>query len=171
MGSRSRSPAPHLADIRDDFNLVIPRPNPGYAVTPVRLGEVFKSARRAAFSDVPQPTPQNKAGFSEDNFDFRFYDFKLLGGTGEFGFDVSHATSGKDAEGLNAPNATGASFTFIHTSEKWLGENNLNKFYIQYGHGPGKTFTSGFQTYSVNGGTFIGPDASGSYRFRVADNL
>jgi maltoporin len=52
-----------------------------------------------------------------------------------------------------------------------MGENNMNKFYIQYGHGPGKTFTSGFETYSVNGGTYIRPDASGSYRFRVADNV
>jgi maltoporin len=125
----------------------------------------------SAFSDIPQPNPQNKAGFNKSNFDFRLYDAKLLGGTAEVGFDVSHATSGTDANGLNAPNATGVSFTFIHTAEKWMGENNMNKFYIQYGHGPGKTFTSGFETYTVNGGTFIRPDASGSYRFRVADNV
>ena len=126
---------------------------------------------QSGFSDIPQPDPQNKAGFSKSNFDFRLYNFKLLGGTGELGFDVSHATSGKDAQGLSAPNATGVSFTFIHTSEKWLGEHNLNKFYTQYGQGPAKTFTSGFETYSVNGGIFIRPDAPGSYRFRVADNL
>lgn len=126
---------------------------------------------QSGFSDIPQPNPQNKAGFSKSNFDFRLYDFKLLGGTGEFGFDVSHATAGEDANGLSAPNATGVSFTFIHISEKWRGENNMNKFYIQYGHGPAKTFTSGFETYSVNGGTFIRPDASGSYRFRIADNV
>jgi maltoporin len=126
---------------------------------------------QSGFSDIPQPNPQNKAGFNKENFDFRLYDFKLLGGTGEFGFDVSHATSGLDATGLSAPNATGVSFTFIHTSEKWLGESNMNKFYLQYGHGPAKTFTSGFETYSVNGGTFIRPDAPGSYRFRVADNV
>ena len=126
---------------------------------------------QSGFSDIPQPNPQNKAGFSKSNFDFRLYDFKLLGGTGEFGFDVSHATSGHDAQGLSAPNATGVSFTFIHTMEKWLGEYNLNQFYIQYGQGAAKTFTSGFETYSVNGGTFIRPDAPGSYRFRVADNV
>jgi maltoporin len=126
---------------------------------------------QSGFSDIPQPNPQNKAGFSKSNFDFRLYEFKVLRGTGEFGFDVSHATSGLDATGKSAPNATGVSFTFIHTSEKWLGENNLNKFYIQYGHGPAKTFTSGFETYSVNGGTFIRPDGPGSYRFRVADNV
>ena len=126
---------------------------------------------QSAFSDVPQPDPLNKVGFSKQNFDFRLYDFKLIGGTGEFGFDVSHATAGEDAQGFSAPNATGVSFTFIHTAEKWMGENNMNKFYIQYGHGPGKTFTSGFETYSVNGGTYIRPDASGSYRFRVADNV
>ena len=50
--------------------------------------------------------------------------------------------------GSTAPNATGVSFTFIHTTEKWAGENNLNKFYIQYGRGPAKTFTSGFETFT-----------------------
>jgi maltoporin len=126
---------------------------------------------QSGFSDIPQPDPQNKAGFNKSNFDFRLYDFKLPGGTGEFGFDVSHATSGKDQNGLDAPNATGVSFTFIHIAQKWLGENNLNKFYIQYGRGPAKTFTSSFETFTTSAGTFIRPDASDSYRFRVAENM
>jgi maltoporin len=126
---------------------------------------------QSGFSDIPQPNPQNKAGFNKSNFDFRLYDFRLLGGTGEFGVDVSRTTSGKDATGASAPNATGVSFTFIHTSQKWLGEENMNKFFIQYGRGPAKTFTSGFETYTINAGTFIRPDASDSYRFRVADNI
>jgi len=126
---------------------------------------------QSAFTDTPQPDADNKAGFSKTNLDFRLYDFKLAGGTGEVGFDFSKATAGKDEQGQTAPNATGVSFTFIHTSEKWLGENNLNKFYIQYGRGPAKTFTSGFETFSVPSGTFIRPDSPGSYRFRVAENL
>jgi maltoporin len=127
---------------------------------------------QSGFSDVPQPTPENKAGFNKANLDFRLYDVKLLGGTAEIGFDVSQATSGHDANGVTAPNATGVSATFIHTTEGWAGNsNNLNKFFIQYGRGPAKTFTSGFETYLVNGGTFIRPDAPGSYRFRVADNV
>jgi maltoporin len=126
---------------------------------------------QSAFSDIPQPDPLNKAGFNKTNFDFRLYDFKLIGGTGEFGFDVSHASSGKDQNGVQAPNVSGVSFTFIHTTEKWAGENNLNKFYIQYGRGPARTFTSGFETFSTSTGTYIRPDAPDSYRFRVADNL
>ena len=125
----------------------------------------------SGFSDIPQPVPENKAGFNKANFDFRLYDMKMLGGSGEFGLDVSHATSGHDQAGNSAPNATGVSFTFIHTAEKWAGENNLNKFYLQYGYGPAKTFTSGFETYAVNGVSFIRPDAPGSYRFRLADNM
>jgi maltoporin len=127
---------------------------------------------QSGFNDLPQPDPANKAGFNKSNFDFRWYDVKFLGGNGEFGFDISHATSGHDQSGASAPDATGASITFIHTSEKWGGnENNLNKFYLQYGHGPAKTFTSGFETYNTAAGTFIRPDAPGSYRFRVADNV
>jgi maltoporin len=64
-----------------------------------------------------------------------------------------------------------ASRDYRERSEKWLGESNMNKFYVQYGRGPAKTFTAGFETYTVNGGTFIRPDAPGSYRFRVAENL
>jgi maltoporin len=128
-------------------------------------------ASQSGFSDIPQPDPANKAGFNKSTFDLRYYDFNLLGGKGEFGFDISHATSGKDQEGLSAPNATGFSFTFIHTAEKWMGESNLNKFYLQYGRGPAKTFTSGFETYTIDAGTFIRPDASDSYRFRVAENM
>lgn len=126
---------------------------------------------QSGFSDLPQPDPQNKAGFSKSNLDFRLYDFNLIGGTGELGVDFSKSTSGKDALGNTAPNANGGSITFIHTAEKWLGEDNLNKIYIQYGYGPAKTFTSGFETYTVNGATYIRPDAPGSYRFRVAENM
>ncbi len=140
-----------------------------------RLGKVAVAwigiGSQSGISDIPQPDPQNKAGFSKSNLDFRLYDFKLPGGSGEFGFDISKAVSGKDAQGLSAPKATDVSFTFIHTSEKWLGENNLNKFYIQYGRGPAKTFTSGFETYDTAAGTFIQPDAPGSYRVRVAENM
>jgi len=126
---------------------------------------------QSGFTTVPEPNPQNKAGFNKGTSDFRLYDVKMLGGLGEFGVDIVHATSGKDQAGNAAPNATGVSFTFIHKSEKWLGESNMNKLFVQYGRGPAKTFTSGFETFSANGGTFILPDASDSYRFRVADNI
>ena len=126
---------------------------------------------QSGFTDIPQPDPANKAGFSKGNFDFRLYDMPILGGKAEFGFDVSKASSGKDQNGVDAPGSTGVSFTFIHTAEKWVGENNMNKFYIQYGRGPAKTFTSGFETFTTPDGTFIRPDASNSYRFRVADNM
>jgi maltoporin len=126
---------------------------------------------QSGFSDIPQPDPANKAGFSKGNFDFRLYDMPMLRGKGEFGFDVSHATSGKDQAGAEVASATGVGFTFIHTADKWLGESNMNKFFLQYGRGPAKTFTSGFETYSTPVGSFIRPDASDSYRFRVADNV
>jgi maltoporin len=126
---------------------------------------------QSGFSDIPQPDATNKAGFNKTNFDLRLYDFKLLRGQGEIAFDVSRATSGKDQDGMTVPNDTGVALTFIHTKDKWLGDNNLNKFYLQYGRGPALTFTSGFETFVEDGQTFIRPSAAGSYRFRVADNL
>ena len=125
----------------------------------------------SGFSDLPQPDPENKAGFNKSNFDVRLYDMMFLHGRGEFGFDVSKTTTGEDSSGRSAPGATGMSFTFMHTAEKWANENNMNKFFIQYGRGPAKTFTSGFETYTTSAGSFIRPDASDSYRFRVADNM
>ena len=126
---------------------------------------------QSAFTSVPQPDAANKAGFSKNNLDIRLYETKMFGGTGEFGVDISHSTSGKDQNGISAPNSTGASITFIHTADKWAGENNLNKFYLQYGYSAAKTFTAGFETAATSNGTFIRPDAPGSYRFRVADNV
>jgi maltoporin len=126
---------------------------------------------QSGFSDLPQPDPANKAGFNKTNFDFRLYDMMFLGGKGEFGFDVSKTSAGNDALGVSAPGATGVSFSFVHTAEKWANEHNMNKFFIQYGRGPAKTFTSGFETYTTSAGSFIRPDASDSYRFRVADNM
>jgi hypothetical protein len=42
IADHSCSPTPHLADIRDGFNLVVARPKPDNAVALVRMRELFK---------------------------------------------------------------------------------------------------------------------------------
>lgn len=106
----------------------------------------------------PPPDPLKEAGFNKSSYDFRLYDFKLSSGTGELGLTYSRATSRRDAWGKEAPKATGFAVNFIHTSKKVAAGNSANKFSLQYGQGPGKTFTSGFETYTTNPGTFIRPD-------------
>ncbi|MGO9096330.1 MAG: carbohydrate porin [Bryobacteraceae bacterium] len=126
---------------------------------------------QSAFSDVPQPDPTNRAGFSKTNWILSLYDTPLPGGKGEFGLTYTRATSGRDANGATAPNTSGAAFTFIHTSNHFADQNGINTFSIQYGTDAAKTFTSGFETYTTDAGTFIRPDAPGSYRFRATENV
>jgi maltoporin len=129
------------------------------------------AASRSGFSDVPQPDPNNKAGFSKANYDLRLYDVPLPLGKGEFGVVYAHADSGLDASGRSAPSSDGASFTFLHTAEQFISEDGANKFSLQFGTGPAKTFTSGFETFNLTNGVFIRPDLNSSWRFRATEHF
>src|SRR6516162_1660900 len=129
------------------------------------------AASRSGFSDVPQPDPNNKAGFSKANYDLRLYDVPLPLGKGEFGVVYAHADSGLDASGRSAPSSDGVSFTFLHTSEQFISEDGVNKFSLQFGTGAAKTFTSGFETFNLTNGVFIRPDLNSSWRFRATEHF
>ena len=129
------------------------------------------AASTSGFSDVPQPDPENEAGFSKANWDLRLYDVPLPFGKGEFGFVYARADSGLDASGQSAPNSDGAAFTFLHTSEKFLSPDGINKFSLQFGTGPAKTFISGFETFTLTNGVFIRPDADNSWRLRATEHF
>jgi maltoporin len=123
------------------------------------------------FSDIYEPDPQNKVGFSKANWDLRLYDVALPLGQGEFGLVFASQESGQDAAGNSAPGAEGFSANFVHTREKFLSADGANKFSLQFGSGPGKTFISGFETMTLPEGVFIRPDARNSWRFRVTESF
>jgi maltoporin len=129
------------------------------------------AASQSGFSDVPQPDPNNKAGFSKANYDLRLYDVPLPLGKGEFGVVYARADSGLDALGRSAPNSQGASVTFLHTADQFISTDGANKFSLQFGTGPAKTFTSGFETFALTNGIFIRPDSSSSWRFRATEHF
>ncbi len=125
----------------------------------------------SGFSDLPQPDPENKAGFSKSNIDLRWYDVPLLGGKMELGLIHSKAKSGLDAEGNSTDDTSGYALHFVHTIDEFISADGLNKFTLQYGTESAKTFTSGFETITINGGSFIQPDLDGSWRFRITENF
>jgi maltoporin len=129
------------------------------------------AASSSGFSDLPQPDPNNKAGFSKVNYDLRMYDVPLPLGKGEFGAVYARSDSGLDSSGRSAPNSEGASITFLHTREQFIGPDGANKFSLQFGTGPAKTFTSGFETLTLTNGLFIRPDANNSWRFRATEHF
>jgi maltoporin len=129
------------------------------------------AASSSGVSDLPEPDPNNKAGFSKSNFDLRWYDVPLPLGKGEFGVVYARADSGKDADGNSASDSDGGAFTFLHTAEKFVTDDGVNKFSLQFGTGPAKTFTSGFETFTLENGLFIRPDAHNSWRFRATENF
>ena len=129
------------------------------------------AAATSGFSDLPQPDPNNKAGFSKGNWDLRLYDVPLPLGKGEFGVVYARADSGKDASGNSAPGSDGASVNFLHTAEQFISSDGANKFSLQFGTGAAKTFTSGFETFTLPTGVFIRPDVNNSWRFRATEHF
>jgi maltoporin len=129
------------------------------------------AADTSGFSELPQPDPNNKAGFSKANWDLRLYDVPLLCGKGEFGVVYSRADSGLDANGRSAPASQGASFNFVHTTTPFLSQDGVNKFSLQFGTGPATTFTAGFDTFTLTNGVFIRPDPNNSWSFRATEHF
>ncbi len=126
---------------------------------------------RSGVTSVPSPDPDNLAGFDKNNFDFRLYDVEVPFGEAEFGFTFATRSSGLDENGNQTPSANGWAFNFVHASTGVISEDGYNKFSLQYGRGPGLTFTSGFETFAFNGGNFVIPFTDDSWRFRFTEQL
>lgn len=129
------------------------------------------AASRSGFSGLPEPDPNNQAGFSKGNWDLRLYDVPLPLGKGELGVVYANSDSGKDAAGNTAPNSDGVAFTLLHTRGRFISDDGVNKFSLQFGTGAAKTFTSGFETFTLNNGAYIRPDAQNSWRFRATEHF
>jgi maltoporin len=127
------------------------------------------AASSSGFSDLPQPDANNKAGFSKGNWDLRLYDVPLPVGKGEFGVVYARADSGLDSAMRSAPNSDGVAVTALDTIPQFISDDGVNKFSLQFGTGPAKTFTSGFETFTLTNGLFIRPDPRNSWRFRATE--
>jgi maltoporin len=125
----------------------------------------------SGFSDLPQPDANNKAGFSKGNWDLRLYDVPLPLGKGEFGVVYARADSGLDSAGRSTPDSDGVAVTALHTIPQFISDDGVNKLSLQFGTGPAKTFTSGFETFTLTNGVFIRPDPRNSWRFRATEHF
>ncbi|HKP59042.1 MAG TPA: carbohydrate porin [Polyangiales bacterium] len=125
----------------------------------------------SGLSYVPEPDPANKAGFSKSTYDLRAYDLPLLSGTVEFGIAFSHSLSGVDDEGRKGPKTYGFAADVVHTVKGFISDDGVQKFSVQFGTGPARTFTAGFETVTLPEGTFIRADAKGEWRLRVTESF
>jgi maltoporin len=123
----------------------------------------------AIYSRTGVPDPLNQAGFSKSSYDLRYYDWAFLGGIGEVGLIYSRADSGVDASGASGPDSQGFSLELVRTDTGFLDKESLHKLSVQFGTGPAKTFTSGFETFTDSTGTYVRPDPDDSWRFRITD--
>lgn len=128
-------------------------------------------ASTSGLSYLPQPQPENRAGFTKSNFDLRFYEIPVLSGKAELGLVYAHSESGVDQAGNQAPDSAGFAINLVHTVPQFLSHDGVNKFSVQYGVGSAKTFTSGFETFVQDGDTYIRADEPGSYRVRVTESF
>ncbi|HVR19516.1 MAG TPA: carbohydrate porin, partial [Polyangiaceae bacterium] len=113
----------------------------------------------------------NSAGFSKSNFDLRLYDLALLGGMAEFGLTVATLRTGLDETGNQSPDSTGWAINFVHTATGFISDDGTNKLSIQYGKGPAKTFTAGFENVTLPTGTFIRSEEHRSWRVRATEHF
>ena len=113
----------------------------------------------------------NRAGFSKNNLDLRFYDVDLWWGAMELGVTVSWARGGEDMNGDPVEDAVGGALNFIHIKEDFLTEGGLNTFALQLGRGPGTTFTSGFETWATDDGPMIIDTEQDAWRFRATEQF
>jgi maltoporin len=120
---------------------------------------------------VPEPDPENRAGFSKSTYDFRIYDLPLLAGHVELGLAYARAASGMDQQRRKGPDSHGFAAALVHTVPNFISDDGVQKFSVQYGTGPARTFTAGFETESLPQGTFIRPDENGFLRLRLTESF
>jgi maltoporin len=120
---------------------------------------------------VPAPDPTNKAGFTKSTYDLRAYDLPLLFGHVELGLAFANATSGIDELGRKGPKSYGFATTLIHTVPNFISDDGVQKFTIQFGTGPARTFTAGFENVTLPEGTFLRADKNAAWRLRVTESF
>jgi maltoporin len=120
---------------------------------------------------VPQPDPQNQAGFSKSTFDLRVYDIPLLFGHTEVGAAYVRSSNGVDQAGNQGNDTSGFAANLVHTIPKFLSEDGINKTSIQFGTGPARTFTAGYETVTLPTGSFILAEDDSAMRLRVTENF
>ena len=125
----------------------------------------------SGLSYVPEPDPENAAGFTKSTYDLRAYDLPLLFGQVEVGLSFANATSGVDELGRQGPKSQGFGGSLVHTVPHFISDDGVQKLGIQFGTGPARTFTAGFETETLPEGTFIRPDDDGDWRLRVTESF
>lgn len=125
----------------------------------------------SGLSYVPEPDPENRAGFSKSTYDLRAYDLPLLAGTLELGVAFSNAESGVDELGRRGPKSYGFAGALVHTVRGFISDDGVQKFTVQFGTGPARTFTAGFDSETLPEGTFLRADENGDWRLRVTESF
>lgn len=125
----------------------------------------------SGLSYLPEPDPENRAGFSKSTYDLRIYDLPLLAGNVELGLAYARAVSGMDQLRRQGPKSHGVAASLVHTVPSFISDDGVQKLSIQYGTGPARTFTAGFETESLPQGTFIRPDENGFLRLRLTESF
>lgn len=125
----------------------------------------------SGLSYVPQPDPENRAGFSKATYDLRVYDLPFLAGHVEFGLAYVNAVSGFDESGRKGPKSHGFAGTLVHTVPGFISDDGSQKFSVQYGTGPARTFTAGFETETLPEGSFIRAEENDYLRLRITESF
>ena len=125
----------------------------------------------SGLSYLPEPDPENRAGFSKSTYDLRAYELPFLFGHLELGLAFSHVVSGVDESQRQGPKSYGFAGALVHTVPEFISDDGVQKFSVQYGTGPARTFTAGFETVTLPEGTFIRPEENNFTRLRLTESF
>ncbi|HKU41119.1 MAG TPA: carbohydrate porin, partial [Polyangiales bacterium] len=125
----------------------------------------------SGLSYVPEPDPENEAGFTKSTYDLRAYDLPLWSGSVEVGVAFANATSGVDESGRKGPKSYGFAATLVHTAQRFISDDGVQKLSVQFGTGPARTFTAGFESTTLPEGTFLRADEKSAWRLRVTESF
>ena len=138
----------------------------------VSLAWIGNGSESDLYTDTPSPNaPVNSAGFSKGNWDMRLYEVPLPLGKGDFNLIYANTETGLDRDGNSLHRTDGFAVDFLYLIKPLLDAGSFNMLSVQYGTGPAKTFTSGFETFTFGGKSYIRPDPSDSWRFRATEHL
>ncbi len=143
----------------------------------VALAYLGNTSAEGTYASFYPSDPTTPSGLAKHSLDLRLYDV-MWNDTqkGEFVFTYGWSEGATDPRTnlvqASVSGANGPAFMYLHTSEDFLVKDGFNQFSLQFGAGPGYTFTSGFEKIQwTDGNSYVLPIEPDTWRFRATEHF
>jgi len=171
----------HDIHINDFYFWDMSGPGGGIEDIPLETGKfavawIGNGAYSSIYDELNGSAFPAQADFSKTNLDIRWYDWPLMGGSGEVGLIYSHSNTRiypntAQETTFDTQDSQGVALEIVRTKKGLIDAESLHKTSLQIGTGPAKTFTSGYEMFNVLSHNYVRADPEDSWRFRATDQL